>query len=358
MTTSRWLLVCAALAACAVLAVTGCKPAAQGAAAPATPAASVPASGAAQPATEVKGPIKMFFVPSIEAGKVTTHGRKLADYLTDKLGVQVDVEVAPSYAAVVEGLGSNKVDLAWMPTYAYIIAHDRYQAEVSLMCIRRGQKAYRGMFVTRADSGIESLADIEGKTIAYTDAASTSGYIYPSAMLAAQGVTPKRFVFAGGHDKSMLMVYQGTADVGCAYWSPADDQGNIKDARKDLLGLHPDADKMLKTVAFTEWIPNDNLSFRAGFPAELRQKIVDAILEWVKTPQGAEDAAALSDVTGFEPAQDSDYDVVRELIAKSGQAPDEVLKALDEKDKAKAAAAAAQPKTESAPPATEPPKKP
>jgi phosphonate transport system substrate-binding protein len=351
MSHSRCLVVCGALVLGALMLVAGCKPSGGTQA-----TATAGATGGAQTAGAYKGPVKMYFVPSIEAGKIMTHGRKLGDYLTEKLGVRFEVEVAPSYAAVIEGLGSSKVDVAWMPTYAYIIAHDKYKADVALMCVRRGQKAYRGMFVVRSDSGIEKLEDLEGKTIAYTDAASTSGYIYPSAMLAAKGIRPKRHVFAGGHQQAMLDVYDGTTDAGCAYWSPAADDGEIKDARKDILSTHPDAKDVLKTIAFTEWIPNDNLSFRADFAADLRQKIVDAILEWVKTDEGAKEAASLSDVTGFEPATDADYDVVRELIAKSGQAPEEVLAALEKSAQEKAAKAAASPKPESAAPS--PAKKP
>lgn len=356
MSHSRRLVVCGTLALAALVALAGCKPSGD-TRSPAAGGPAASASGGAQTASTFKGPVKMYFVPSIEAGKVMSHGRKLGDHLTEKLGVRVEIEVAPSYAAVIEGLGSAKVDVAWMPTYAYIIAHDKYKADVALMCVRRGQKAYRGMFVVRADSGIEKLEDLEGKTIAYTDAASTSGYIYPSAMLAAKGIQLKRHTFSGGHDKSMLMVYQGTTDAGCAYWSPAADDGQIKDARKDLLDTYPDAKDVLKTIAFTEWIPNDNLSFRADFPADLRQRIVDEILEWVKTEEGAKEVAALSDVTGFEPATDADYDVVRELIAQSGQAPDEVLEALDKSAKEKAAKAAAAPKPESSPPAAPAPDK-
>ena len=55
------------------------------------------------------------------------------------------------------------------------------------MTVRNGLKMYRGQFIARANDNIKGIEDMQGKVIAYTDAASTSGYIYPSAMLKAKG---------------------------------------------------------------------------------------------------------------------------------------------------------------------------
>ncbi len=314
----------------------GCKPAAEEPASGASPASS----GVAAESHE--GPVRMYFVPSMEAQKLLLDAEDLTKALEEITGYDFEVAVPPSYAVVIEALNSNKADVAWLPTYAYILAHDKYDVQVALQVVRDGQTRYRGMFVTRADSGIETLEDIQGKPILYTDPASTSGYILPSALLKARGITPDRESLVGGHPAAMLQVYEGRGDVGCAYWSPPAEDGTIRDARKDILETHPDAGEVLRILDYTDWIPNDNVSFRAGFPAEMRDKIVGALKDYVKTEAGAKVLGEMYNITDFADATDDDYDEVRAQVAAVGMAPEEVLAAMDAKEKAKADKAAAE----------------
>jgi len=261
-----------------------------------------------------KNPIKMFFVPSMEADKIIVSGQKIADYLSQKTGYHFKVAVPTSYAAVIEAMGTKETDVAWLATFGYILAHEKFGAEVALTTVRKGLEKYRGQFIARTESGIEKLEDIEGKTIAYTDAASTSGYMYPSATLQKNGIKPAKYFFAGGHPQVVLSVYEGTADVGCTYWSPPAENGEIKDARKRILETHPDVIEKVKIVGFTEWIPNDTVTFRQNFPTEMKQQIVDALLEFAASEKGHEILIELLDIDGFVLADNADYDVVRETL--------------------------------------------
>jgi len=201
-----------------------------------------------------KNPIKMYFVPSMEAGKIVTSGREIADTLHEKTGYYFKVAVPTSYASVIEAIGTEETDIAWLATFAYILANEKFGAEVELTTVRNGLEKYKGQFVALARSGIEDLNDIEGKVIAYTDAASASGYIYPSAILSKKGIKPARSLFAGGHPQAILAVYQGTADVGCTFWSPPDENGDIRDARRAVIDTYPDIVDKIKIVGYTEWI--------------------------------------------------------------------------------------------------------
>lgn len=318
--------VSAALSAAFLL---GCKPA--------TDETASQTAGASAAAATHEGPVRMYFVPSMETQKLLLDAKDLTAALEEATGYDFEVEVPPSYAVVIAALDSNKADVAWLPTYAYVLAHDMYDVEVALQVVRDGEKRYRGMFVTRADSGITKLEDIAGKTIAYTDPASTSGYIYPSAMLAAKGIEPSEPLWSAGHPTAMLNVYNRRADVGCAYWSPPAEDGTLKDARKDILSTCPDAGEVLTILDYTAWIPNDNVSFRAAFPAGMRDKIVQALKDYVKSEEGAKVLGEMYNITDFADATDDDYDEVRAIIAESGQAPEEVLAAMDAKEREKAA---------------------
>ena len=261
-----------------------------------------------------KNPIKMYFVPSMEAGKIITSGKVIADYLMEKTGQFFDVAVPTSYAAVIEAMGTNETDIAWLATFAYILANEKFDAEVELMTVRKGLRQYKGQFVALADSDLKSLEDIAGKTIAFTDYASTSGYIYPAALLKKKNIKPGKEFNAGGHPQVILAVYQGTADVGCTYWSPEDENGIPQDARNAVLDTYPDVMEKVKIIDFTDWIPNDTVTFRKGFPEDMKEKIVVSLLEFAKSDKGKNTLENLFNINDFIRAKNSDYDIVRETL--------------------------------------------
>lgn len=272
-----------------------------------------------------KNPIKLYFVPSMEANRIVDSAEAIADYLHQKTGYYYKVAVPTSYAAVIEAMGSNECDIAFLATFAYIMAHQKYNAEVELTTIRNNLNQYRGQFVARTDSKVKTLSDIQGKIIAYTDAASTSGYIYPSSMLKKLNVQPAKEIMSGGHPQAILAVYEGTADVGCTYWSP-EENGVPQDARNAVLETHPDIFEKVKPIGFTEWIPNDTVTFRNGINEDMKNKIVQALLNYTKDPKGKEELKALYQIDGFQVAQDSDYDIVRSTLRTLGINADELFR--------------------------------
>jgi phosphonate transport system substrate-binding protein len=272
-----------------------------------------------------QNPIKMYFVPSLEAGKVVASGEAIAAALHEATGYHYKVAVPTSYAAVIEALGNYQADIAWLPTYAYVLAKQKYDANVRLMTVRNGLKSYRGQFVTARDD-IKSLEDIQGKVVAYTDAASTSGYIYPSALLKDKGIEPKDHLFAGGHPQAILAVYSGRADVACSYWSPADSTGMPMDAREKLYSTHNDVFTKVRIVDYTDWIPNDTVTFRRNLPEELEQEVVKALYDFAQSAAGQATLKTLYDVDGLEHASDADYDVVRSALKAMNMDPAEMLK--------------------------------
>lgn len=273
-----------------------------------------------------KNPIKMYFVPSLEAGKVVASGEAIAAYLEAETGYHFKVAVPTSYAAVIEAIGGYQADIAWLPTFAYILANDKYDAQVRFMTKRNGLNKYRGQFVTRVDSGLKKLEDINGKIVSYTDAASTSGYIYPSAVLKQRGIDPKSVVFAGGHPQAILDVYSGKSDVACSYWSPPDSTGRPKDAREKLLETYPDVFDKITIIGFTDWIPNDTVTYRKGLPKEIDAKVTAALTKFASSSKGVATLMSLYDIDGLTPASDKDYQVVRDALKLTGMDPETLQK--------------------------------
>jgi phosphonate transport system substrate-binding protein len=278
------------------------------------PGASRSSSGAEAVGTAAR-PITMVFVPSVNAEKLATSADELAKLLEKETGYKVKGSVGNSYSAVIEAMGAGRVDIGWLNPFGYVLAHDKYGVEPLLITTRRGSRSYFGLIITRKDSGISSLKDLKGKRFAFVDPLSTSGTIYPQLAMMAAGIDPKKdlgqTVFAGGHDKVVIAVYQKQVDAGAIYG------GGGTDARARVEGTIPDVMQQTKIIGQTDPIPNDNVSVRKDLPADAKKKLKTALLKISKTDQGRRILEEY-DIDGLEPVQDSDYDTLRKAAQALG----------------------------------------
>ncbi len=258
-------------------------------------------------------PVKMAFVPSSDSNKVLASGEPLARLLEKETGLTFKVSVPTSYAAVIEAMGANNVDVGWLAPFAYILAKDKFGTEVILASVRGGSKTYTGQVIVHADSGIRELQGLRGKKFAFVDPGSASGFLFPNALLATNNIDYKTFfsetTFAGGHDKVVIAVYNKQVDGGATFGDSA--EGQVTDARTRVTSTLPDVMEKVKPIAKTDPIPNDTVSVRKGLPPDMVTKIRDGL---IKVGQGAEGKEALKNlyqIDGLAPSADADYEPVR-----------------------------------------------
>ena len=250
-------------------------------------------------------PIRMMFVPSGDAQVILEGGQEIAQMLKQATGLHFTTSVATSYAAVIEAMGAGKVDIGWLATFSYVLAREKYDVDLLLIVVRFGKPFYRGQIMVRADSGIKTLAGLKGKTFAYVDPASTSGHLYPKALLLANGHDPDKFfaqsVFAGSHNAVVLSLLKGEVDAGAAY----------DGSRLAVAKSYPDVFKKVRVIAYTQDIPNDTVTARKGLPVAIKNKIRAGLKYIAKTPQGGK---VLKRVYGISGLMDLDgfFDPVRE----------------------------------------------
>ncbi|OGU76475.1 MAG: phosphonates-binding protein [Ignavibacteria bacterium RBG_16_34_14] len=276
----------------------------------------------------ISNPIRIYFTPSVDAERITTNAKQLVDYLEKETGYYFTTAVPASFIAVVEAFGTKKADIAGINTFSYLMAHEKYGAEAKLRIVRDGGETfYKGQFITRFDSGIESLADIQGRTMAYVDPSSTSGFILPKAMLDKMGVKPSETVFAMKHDNVVIMIYQRQVDVGATYYAPPrPGTGEILDARMRVKLQFPDVEKKVKIIGFTEEIPNDPWVFRKDMDEEMKEKIINALIKYVNTEEGQKSMYEIYDIVGLIPTKDSDYDKLRNMLKEQGISFEKLVK--------------------------------
>lgn len=278
----------------------------------------------------VENPIKLHFVPSVDAKVIEDNSKIFKDYLEKNTPYKYEVNIPQSFVAVVEAFGTKRADVAAINTFGYVLAHDKYQAEARLTVLRHGLSTYQSQFIVKADSAIKKLEDLAGKKIAYVDPASTSGYLLPLKTLKEKKIEPKESMFAQKHDNVVSMVYQGQVDAGATFYSPPskDEKGKeqMEDARRLVLTQYPDVEKKVVILSLSEPIPNDPIIFRKEMPEEMKNKIVDAMMNFVTTEEGKAAFNAIYGVTALKKATDADYESVRTMLKTLGKDASELIK--------------------------------
>lgn len=265
-------------------------------------------------------PVRLMLTPSTDAQAIIRDGEVLAKYITDRTGIHVRVDVPNLYIAVVEAFGTSRADMAIMNTFSYLLAHKKYGAKAVMRVARRyGELSYRGEFIVHAESGITSVQQLHGKTIAFVDPSSTSGYIYPKDMLRRLGVTPSEETFAYGHNQVATKVYTREVDAGAVFYSSPDTvTGEQLDARTKIKTEHPDVFEKVRVLALTDEIPNDPVVARKGLDPLIVSRVCDALLSFQRTEEGKKALMTIASVEGFQRTSDAAYDDVRKLVASYG----------------------------------------
>jgi len=300
-------------------------------------------------------PIQVLYVPSVSAEEIVAGGEVLAQTLADTTGLNFEVAVPTSYAATVEAMcASPENTIGFIPAQAYVLANNLCGVEVALKSLRFGYTEYWTQFITQRDSDIESFEDLDGRTWAYPDGGSTSGFLVPSGMFEATGVTPGESFEAGGHSATARAIYNGEADFGTTFYSPTVDlDGNVvwdgtvegadvvddkvaacglsddgdlvcddvrpRDARRNIREEAPDVIQEVKIVALSDPIPNDTMSFSPDFPDDVATQIVDAIKAFAEDdPEGFETAFDAYSWSGVGDTNDAEFDSIRALLSALG----------------------------------------
>jgi phosphonate transport system substrate-binding protein len=310
-------------------------------------------------------PIKVLFVPSVDANAIITGGEIMAEALNAATGLTFEVSVPTSYAATIEEMCASPTDtMGFIPGLGYALASQLCGVDVAFKAIRFGYPVYWAEFIVQRDSDIQTLEDLEGKKWGYPDAGSTSGYMVPLVMFEDMGITVGEGVQTGGHNQSVTAVYNGEVDFGTVFYSvpltpegapvftyqdyvdglvtddmyevPAEvipncapdaegakllcDGWRILDARANIRTEAPDVVQKVRILAISPAIPNDTLSFGPEFPADLRAQIEEALIAFAETEawDSSIGSADFYNWTGIDTATDEEYDFVRLMVESTG----------------------------------------
>lgn len=260
------------------------------------------------------------YFPSADVENMAESAEPLEDFLEDELGVPVRGEVMTGYAALIEAMANQHVDVAFLPAFAYVQAEDRADAEVLLRAIRDDSESYVAQFNVPAESDIESIEDLvetEGLTWAFGDYTSTSGYLFPGHHLMEQGVEDLDSHFdvleSHAHDTALIQLLDGNADFATTF----------EDARVRLEEEIPSIYEDIRVIGTTAEIPNATLSVRSELPEDLKQQIEESFLSINENEDMLQVMEDVYNWEGFAPAEAEDYQIVREVFEEFEEYIDE-----------------------------------
>lgn len=234
-----------------------------------------------------------------------------------ELGRPINAFYATDYAAVIEAMGAGKIQLAWYGGKSYIEAAERSNAEAFARVISEdGTKGYYSHLITNADNPILSEIDVNkgdgdqyvvknaaDLTFAFNDPESTSGFLVPSYyVFASNGVNPneafEQLTFAGSHEATAQAVANNQVDVAT----------NNSEQLAIIAESSPETREKIQVIWTSPEIPSDPLAYRKDLPDCLKEQVQEFFYNY-------KDASILGalDWSGFEPAQDQDWNPIREL---------------------------------------------
>ena len=210
-----------------------------------------------------------------------------ASLLGDALGVPVELFPASDYAGVMQGLLAGQLHQAGMGASGYAGVYLQDNDAVSPVLTTKNvddSLGYYAVIVTRADSGLNSLEDLEGRTLAYADPNSTSGYLVPRAELERAGINDAEYFastgFGGGHEQGVVAVLQGQYDA-AATWSSMMGEASEGYTRGNLRRMVDNGlldMSEVNVVWQSSLIPNGPTVMRNDLPEEARQLAVEFML--------------------------------------------------------------------------------
>jgi phosphonate transport system substrate-binding protein len=241
--------------------------------------------------------------------------RYLAAYLSEQLGVKVNLTIMSRYGEVIKRFKTLNLDGAFLTSYTATMGIKELHLEPLANPVHlNGQSTSQGYIFVRQDSEIRAIRDMEGKSIVFVDPATMEGYLFPLAFLQQHGITDinrffHRFYFAGSHASAIFAVLDGRADIGAA-----------KSTVFDRLVLNdPSIRQELEIIAQSPEVPEVTLCIRNEIEQDLRDRLAAALLRMDETPRGLE-ALEKFQAMRFVKSSKEDFVRIEEMAQKARSA--------------------------------------
>jgi phosphonate transport system substrate-binding protein len=257
------------------------------------------------------GTVRFGVEPYDTAARLVPIYEKIGKMIGDKVGCNVEVFVATGYNAEIEAMRNGKLELAEFGPLGYVLAHRVAKAEAvgAFGNVDNKPVTYWASIITYPSSGIKTVAEIRGHSFAFSDAASTSGHLFPAYGLRKAGLDPDKdikAIYAGSHTASFEAIYNHKVDAGelnSEQVESATQRGHYKDG--DFVFLWR-----------SDPIPTDPFALRGDLPEAFKKRLADAVqhLDLMSLDPADRKILVGAGITQMVPQTDQAYDLIRDLV--------------------------------------------
>ena len=259
--------------------------------------------------------LRVAFIPLENPEKLISNVRPAMNFLEKEMGRKVRYFITLNYSAAVEAMISKKADVSFMSPLPYVLANKYSGVEAVLGEIYDGKPYYYSRIFVRKDSGIKRLSDLKGKTIAYVDPISSSGFMYPHDIFIRAGLVNgglekpeggffRRVYFAGGDQQAINSMVGGFVDA-----------AGVSQYALNL--LRPEQRNQVVAIAQSARIPSHNVVVRKGLEPEIRRKFIAAMMK-MNRPEYRSLMRALYGTNGYVRVDHSRYQPVADMARRYG----------------------------------------
>ena len=256
--------------------------------------------------------ITIGLLPEMNVFKQRQRFKPLAAYLSDNLGIQVKLTILSRYGNIIQRIKEQQIDAAFLGSFTGALAISQLGVEPLARPINKdGTSTYFGHIFVRKDSGIKTVADMQGKSLALVERATTAGYVFPLAWFKRDGVNDIATYFSahhfyGSHDATIDAVLNGKADVGAG-------KNTIYDR---VRAANPRIDQELEILVSSPRVPSNGLCVRPGIDEQYKTKLKDLLLNLHHNPQGLRVLEKLG-AKRFVDTSREDYQPVLDMAAEA-----------------------------------------
>jgi phosphonate transport system substrate-binding protein len=253
--------------------------------------------------------LRISMIPATDPGKMLRDAQPFTDYLEKKTGAKITMTIPVNYAAVVEAMANDQVDIAHFGGFTFVQISARAGA---LPLVQREQdQKFHSLFITQPGSGINSLKDLAGHTFAFGDVNSTSGHLMPEYYIRGAKVDPRvieKALYTGGHDATALAVANKKVDAGAL------DENVFQTMMKTAKITDQQVKVFWTTPAFFDYV----WAARKGLDAKTAETFAKALLDL--DPKNPEHKKILDflNAAKYVRANDSDYARLRQAAKDAG----------------------------------------
>ncbi len=252
-------------------------------------------------------------IPEHNIFKQLERYQPLANYLSKRIGVNIELKVLTRYGNIVDNFVSAEMDGAFFGSFTYTLTH----AKLGIESIARpesikGVSTYHGLIFVRKDSGIRGAKDMKGKCFVFVDKATTAGYLLPLTYFKAHGINDyrtffKETYFAGTHEDVIYDVLNRKSGIGAA---------------KNTVFSRLEADDSrirneLVILARSPDVPENALAVRKDLDIFVKTGLKESLLNMDKDPDGVKVLRNLG-ARRFLETTDEDYASVYKYAKEIG----------------------------------------